>query len=107
MPRPSSSEEWMRSLGHRLRECRGTHPARETAQLLGVTVQAYTAWERGRSEPPCSALAAIARKHGVSADWLLGLPIAGLTDGVGEKGTRSRAEIAAIVNRLVEALCRS
>lgn len=60
-------------LGKRLRQCRGTKPAREIAAVLGVAEQTLTSWERGRAEPGCATLVALAKHYGVSVDWLLGL----------------------------------
>ena len=92
MPRNTKNDN---ILGRRLRECRGTKPAREIAAMLGISQQAYTAWERGSAEPSCSALVKLAKHHKVSADWLLG--ISNVTDS-----PSSRADTVQVLTRMVE-----
>lgn len=60
-------------LGKRLRQCRGTKSAREVAAVLGIKEQTLTGYERGRAEPSCAMLVALAKHYGVTADWLLGM----------------------------------
>ena len=59
------------ALGRKLRGCRGIRPAREIAEVLGITQQTLTGYERGRAEPDCTTLARLARHYGVTTDWLL------------------------------------
>ena len=82
-------------LGKRLRECRGSKSAREVADILGITQQALTGYERGRSEPNCAMLAALARHYRVTTDWLLGL-----TNVSG--APLSRADTVTVLSRMVE-----
>ena len=82
-------------LGKRLRECRGSKSAREIADTLGITQQTLTGYERGRAEPSCSMLAAIAKHYNVTTDWLLGLSnVSG--------APLSRADTVAVLSRMVE-----
>ena len=60
-------------LGKRLRECRGTKPARVIGAALGITQQTLTGYERGRAEPDCAMLVALSKHYGVTTDWLLGV----------------------------------
>lgn len=61
------------SLGRKLRDCRGTRPAREIASRLGITQQTLTGYERGRAYPDLPMLVMLARTYGVTTDWLLGV----------------------------------
>ncbi len=45
--------------------------AAEFAQVLGVPLASYEAYERGDQEPPMSVLVRLHRKTGVSLDWLI------------------------------------
>jgi DNA-binding XRE family transcriptional regulator len=64
----------------------------EFAQRLGVTRQAYAAWEAGRNEP--RTILAVARKvelmSGVPAAWLLGVDSPTPGTGVPTEGTTGR-----------------
>ena len=91
MPRKTNEN----TLGRRLRECRGTRPAREIADRLGISQQAYTAYERGKAEPTCAALVALADMHNVTTDWLLGR-----TDASGFP--LSRTDTVEVLSRMVE-----
>lgn len=95
MPRNNDKGNTAKILGRRLRECRGQKPAREIAAMLGITQQAYTAWERGQAEPSCSALVAISKHYKVSVDWLLGISgVSGLP--------MSRMDTVQVLSRMVE-----
>ena len=65
--------ELKRSLGEELKEhrtrCKMTQEF--VAEALGVTRQAVSKWESGRSDPSTSNLLALARLYGVPAEELL------------------------------------
>lgn len=46
----------------------------QVAEAIGVKRARYNAWENGISNPDHTKLAALARFHGVTVDFLLGLP---------------------------------
>lgn len=92
---PRKAQENKNILGKRLRDCRGSKSAREVADLLGITQQTLTGYERGRAEPNCAMLAALARHYKVTTDWLLGL-----TNVSG--APLSRADTVTVLSRMVE-----
>jgi uncharacterized protein (TIGR02996 family) len=61
------------AFGDNLRRCREAKGISESdaARVAGVTVRRYDGWERGRTEPPLTALRKLAAALGVSADVLL------------------------------------
>ena len=83
------------TLGRRLRECRGINPAKGIAEALGITQQTLTGYERGRAEPSCAMLAALATHYRVTSDYLLGL-----TDMPCKP--MSRSDTVSILARMVE-----
>jgi transcriptional regulator with XRE-family HTH domain len=61
-------------LSQRLREIRNEAVAtqQEVADHLGITRQAYAAYETGSRQPDLATLAKLAKYFGVTTDWLLG-----------------------------------
>lgn len=53
----------------RLRKARADRSVEDLASAAGVSGQTVRNWESGASEPPASALAAIARLTGKSLDY--------------------------------------
>lgn len=72
MSRPEKPPET--EFAKRLRAVRqriGVADRAEFASKLGVPVSTYATWERGKNEPPATALAAYAWVFGVSLIWLV------------------------------------
>jgi len=46
---------------------------KELAKQLGVSTQAVSQWETGKSDCPAKRLVALSRIFGCTTDWLLGL----------------------------------
>lgn len=67
-----------KSFGARLLDARLNYAARagrvvgqtELAGKVGVTPQAWSGWERGKSEPPLETIIIVARLLGVDPGWL-------------------------------------
>jgi transcriptional regulator with XRE-family HTH domain len=62
-----------KSFGEKLTEARGIKKRAEIARLFGVSLTAYSNWERDDKEPNFETLRSICHHFNVSADWLLGL----------------------------------
>jgi|GEM_PF-2012430 len=60
--------------GDRLRACREAYgdTQRDLAEYLGVSVNSVANWENNRREPDALSLSRIAKRYGVSVDYLLG-----------------------------------
>lgn len=60
--------------GDRLRECREAHGEKqeELAEALGVHPNSISNWENNRRVPDALSLSRIAKRYGVSVDYLLG-----------------------------------
>lgn len=72
-PNPAKRDEVRESLGESLRKRRASCGMTQefVAESLGVSRQAVSKWESGRTEPSTSNLIALARLYDVSADELL------------------------------------
>lgn len=66
---------WVMLMYPRLAELREDHDLSqsEMARILGVSQATYSRYETGRLDIPSQTLIALARYHGVSVDYLLGL----------------------------------
>lgn len=60
-------------LGERLKQIRGSVSQVDFSAQIGLKQTTYSGYETGKKEPPLGVLAGIARKFGVTTDWLLGL----------------------------------
>lgn len=60
-------------LGSRIREAREALgvPRNESANVVGVSLSTFQAWEAGEREPDATKLSTFARHYGLAADWLL------------------------------------
>lgn len=61
-------------IGDKIRNLRNQHrlSQAELSKDLHVSQQTITKWETGKAEPSSSAIASIAKRFNVSADYLLG-----------------------------------
>jgi len=64
-----------KSLGARLRVARNGLSQKQAAAQIGQSQQAWGRWESGSVSPGAEILHQICSSFGVSADWLLGLPL--------------------------------
>lgn len=60
-------------LAEALKQIRGSIPQTAFSRNLGIPQQTYSRYESGVSEPSLGMLCKIARRFGVTTDWLLGL----------------------------------
>ena len=63
----------MNTIGERLRELRGSLNQEYVAEKIGVSQSTYSSIENGRAQIRGSAIIALAKLHGVTADYILGL----------------------------------
>jgi transcriptional regulator with XRE-family HTH domain len=63
----------MNTIGERLRELRGSLNQEYVAEKIGVSQSTYSSIENGRAQIRASAIIALAKLHGVTADYILGL----------------------------------
>ena len=61
-----------KTFGDQLRKLRGERPQGELAKLFGVSQNAYSSWELGRTEPSLETLARMRGFFNVSLDELCG-----------------------------------
>ncbi|WP_258869295.1 XRE family transcriptional regulator [Aquitalea aquatica] len=61
------------ALGSRIREAREAMgvPRIEAANVVGVSLSTFQAWEAGEREPDATKISIYAKKYGLAADWLL------------------------------------
>jgi phage repressor protein C with HTH and peptisase S24 domain len=59
------------ALGNRIRAVRGQRTQRAFAEALGVSVQAVSQWETGKTAPTHENLAAMAQRFRAELDWLI------------------------------------
>lgn len=73
--RRRSDPEWLRALGHRIRQARVAADLRQVdlARALGIDPSMVSQWESGSAEPRAGQIAEVARLTGARAGWLLGL----------------------------------
>lgn len=60
------------NLAARLKELRGARSQADFAKEFGEIQQTYARWENGSREPELEKVKKIARRFGVTTDWLLG-----------------------------------
>ncbi len=65
----------MNAIGQKIKACRRERDLtqEQLAELLGVTYQAVSKWERGSASPDLSLIAPLTRLFGITADELLGI----------------------------------
>jgi len=84
------------ALGERIRSARTALGVsrNEAANVVGVSLSTFQAWEAGEREPDATKLSALARQYGLAADWLLfgaGPMLAG-GDGVPTAASAGKAQ---------------
>lgn len=63
----------LKSLGKRIAEVADHYPDRKSAAFAaGISTDQLARYMRGENQPSFNALAALARPHGISLDWLAG-----------------------------------
>lgn len=65
----------MNIVGNRIKEIRKDNglTQQQFGEILSVSQDTVSLWERGVSLPPSEIVIAIARKYAISADYILGL----------------------------------
>jgi transcriptional regulator with XRE-family HTH domain len=94
-------------IAERLRDAVAGRNQSDLARELHRSRSAITQWKNGKTEPDLGTLADLCRTLGISADWLLGLPIGGpnavQVDELNAKLAQLEAENARLRSELAQA----
>lgn len=88
------------ALGERIRSARSALGVsrNEAANVVGVSLSTFQAWEAGEREPDATKLSALARQYGLAADWLLFGTGPMLANGNGVAGTALAGHVQAVAD---------